>query len=461
MTNTTQTAELLGLVNHVSENVALSAMRNDTVSGIEVAEALEPSDFFDPRRALAFEAMRSLLHGIDAVTTDNILAEARRLSAGRKGVPVLSVDFVESLTADYQRIAPHVNTVKRLAWLRGAGQFADWLVNALQARTEPNDLFVQAQENWQALMPMTVGSGWVYGWDTVTTHNDILKQRIQDNRDGTTSRFDWPWQSWQRMIRPLRPGMVGMFAAPDGMGKSTFLEMVAEWWAAEGHQVVMVHLEDALDYKLDRRLARHAQIPIDCIEDGTMGTGQKQLAHGAQGRISEWGGRLHYFHAPGKSMSDIIRELETRKAEGVCDAVVFDYLDKVQPTREQAKLFGGNTWEIQGHNMEQLKSFAERNSLPVFTATQGNKAMQTTGTQTRQAIQGSGQKSQKSQLVVILTRDIVGDQGLTDVQGRLIAEPGEYSPIAKLRIDKQNRGRTGQFEQVFVGKHFSVRDIQR
>lgn len=109
--------------------------------------------------------------------------------------------------------------------------------------------------------------------------------------------------------------------------------------------------------------------------------------------------------------------------------------------------------------MELLKSFAERNHVPVFTATQGNKAMQGGGTQTRQNIQGSGQKSQKSQLVLILTRDIVGEGGLRDRDGQIIAEAGEYSPVIDVRIDKQNRGKTGNFKQYIAGSIFKIRDL--
>ena len=110
--------------------------------------------------------------------------------------------------------------------------------------------------------------------------------------------------------------------------------------------------------------------------------------------------------------------------------------------------------------MEQLKTFAEKAYVPVLTATQGNKQMQSGGTQTRQSIQGSGQKSQKAQLVLILTRDLVGDEGLRDKNGKLLAEPGEYSPVAKIRIDKQNRGKTGDFQQFIMGQYFTIRDIQ-
>jgi len=454
------TAELLGLVNHQSEITVLSAMRRDINTGIELAESLQPGDFYDPRRAITFEAIRNLLRGVEAIDTPAIVTEAKRVAVERKQKIQITTRFVDSLSADYQRIDLHTNTVKRLAWLRGASDFATWMLDNLQGRPDPAALFAEAQERWQILQPAIANSSFVYGWDTVKMHGDILNKRQAEAKDGTATRFDWPWQSWNRMIRPLRPGMVGTFAAPDGMGKSTFLEMVAEYWAMGGFNVVLVHLEDALDYKLDRRLARHAGVTIDSIEDGTLDPRQAQAATEAQRRISEWGGHLHYYHAPGKSMTEIVRELESRAVEGICDAVVFDYLDKVQPTRAQAGIFGGNTWERQAHDMEQLKTFAERNALPVFTATQGNKEMQGEGRQTRRAIQGSGQKSQKSQLVIILTRDIVGDEGLTDSQGRRVAEPGEYSPIAKIRIDKQNRGKTGQFEQVFVGKNFNVRDIQ-
>ena len=167
---------------------------------------------------------------------------------------------------------------------------------------------------------------------------------------------------------------------------------------------------------------------------------------------------LHYYDAAGESMGAVLRELNTRVAEGVCNSVVLDYLDKVQPTRAQAQLFGGNSWERQANDVEQLKTFAEQAKIPVFTANQGNKSMQEAGTQTRKAVQGSAQKTQKSQLVVILTRDIVGDLGLHDSAGTKIADAGEYSPFVKVRIDKQNRGKTGGFEQVLRGEYFTIRD---
>lgn len=459
--NTDTPVALLGLTNSDAEIAILHAMRLDTNVAIELVQTLTPQDFYDQRRALVFEAINILLMGIEPIDTAGILAECKSLIRERKLKLYVDEAYIDDLDkGDTRRYAMYANTVKKLGWLRQAGDYAFWMVQELQERPNPDDLFAAAQERWQMLAPKKSDSGFVYGWDTVRLHKDTLRQRVQQRKEGIITRFDWPWASWNKAVRPLMPGMVGIVAAPDGQGKSVYLEQIAEHWAQVGHRVVLVHLEDSLEYKLDRRLARHALVPLEKIEDGNLAPEEQARTDEADARIGVWADYLHYYHAAGKSMAQIIRELETRVSEGVCSAVVFDYLDKVQPTRGQARVYGENSWERQANDMEQLKSFAENAKVPVFTATQGNKQMQDSGTQTRKNIQGSGQKSQKAQLVVILTRDLVGDEGLRDKHGKVLAEAGEYSPVAKLRIDKQNRGKTGDFKQFIMGQFFTVRDIQ-
>lgn len=455
--------EMLGLTQPEAEISVLGIMRQDIDAAIQLSELLESADFHDPRRGIVFQAIRNILMGVEPVDTASIVAECRKLQGHANVKGIFDETYIETFEAqDHRRAMMYANTVKRLAWLRRASDFAFWMVQEIQNRPKPDELYTEAQERWQHLQPAQVNSGFVYGWDTEPFHERIIKNRAQEAMEGTLPRFDWPWASWNHngRVRPLRPGFVGILAAPDGMGKSTFLEMVAEHWAVRGWNTVLVHLEDDLEYKLDRRKARHSLVPMAQIEDGILSDDDAAKLRAGYEKIDRFAGCLHYFHAPGKSMAEIVRELETRVSEGVCQAVVFDYLDKVQPTRGQAKVYGDNAWERQANDMELLKSFAEKNGVPVFTATQGNKAMQSGGTQTRQAIQGSGQKSQKSQLVIILTRDIVSDAGLYDKSGNEIAKPGQYSPIVNVRIDKQNRGETGSFQQLLKGSCFVVRDLQ-
>lgn len=455
------TSSLLGLTNADAEIAVLHAMRLDTNAAIELAQTLTAQDFCDPRRAVVFEAISALLMGVEPIDTNGILAEVRTVIREHKHKFQLDSEYIDSLTSgDIRRYAMYANIVKKLGWLRLAGDFAFWLAQELQERPKPDELFAAAQERWQMLAPKVLDSRIVYGWDTVRAFKDALRQRVQERQEGVISRFDWPWASWNVKVRPLLPGMVGILAAPDGQGKSTYLEQIAEHWASHGQNTFYVHLEDDLEYKLNRRMARHSQVTLDKIEDGNLSAQEQARIEEANERLALWGDYLHYYHAAGDSMTTILRELESKVSEGLCQAVVFDYLDKVQPTRGQANVYGSNTWERQANDMEQLKTFAEKSKVPVFTATQGNKQMQDGGTQTRKAIQGSGQKSQKAQLVMILTRELVGDEGLTDRNGKILAEPGEYSPVAKIRIDKQNRGKTGDFQQFINGPFFTIRDIQ-
>jgi replicative DNA helicase len=343
--------EVLELVHPTAESTTLAGMMADTESAIQIAQELEPSDFHNERYGVIFEAMRSLLLGVEPIDKPAIVAECRQVIQDRK----LKLRVDEShlvFDGDPKRALNYALTVKRLAWLRSAAGFAHWMIQELQTGPDPDDLYTEAQERWTAIKPAKKSTSFVYGWDTLDMCK-IIHQEMTRPKDEAGLRFAWPWRSWNQVVRPLLPGMVGIVAAPDGQGKTTYLEMVAEHWAMLGAQVVYVHLEDDLGYKKDRRMARYAQVAMETVEDNTYTKEDLHRVEAAEENMGQWAGNLHYYHAPGKSMVEIVRELETRVSEGVCQAVVFDYLDKTQPTRAQAKRHGGTSWERQADDMEQ------------------------------------------------------------------------------------------------------------
>lgn len=461
---TTQTPaqQVLELTHPTAETTVLAAMRRGNVDeAIYMADNLSATDFADPRRRIVFQAIVNVLRGVEPLDDTAILAECVQVARDMRLDVRVDGGYLSGLEGDPLRGRAYAATVKRMASLRSMGDFAYWFVGRLQERPDPDQLFADAQERLQQLQPPSKTQRFVYGWDTVKSHQADIAQRVTDKEAGRTSPYLWPWASWNAQIRPLRPGMLGLVAAADGVGKSTFLEIIAEHWAKGGLHVVMVHLEDSLDYKEDRRLARWARVPLQAIEDGTFTPSQWAAKEQAQQAIDRSLPTLHYFNAAGMSMAEVTTELKARVAEGVCQAVVLDYLDKVQPSRAQAKLYGDQIWERQGNDVEMLKTFAERNNLPIMTAAQGNKQMQDSGTRTRRDIQGSGAKTQKAQFVAILTREIVGKDGLQDEHGTPLADPGEYSPFVDVRVDKQNRGRTGiTIRQFLIGQYFDIRDIK-
>ena len=459
-----QAQQVLELTHPTAETTVLTAMRRGaTEDAVHLADVLNSADFADPRNRVAFQAMVNVLRSAEPLDDTAILAECPQVARDMRLDVRIDGGWLAGLDGDPLRARAYAQTVKRLAYLRGGADFAFWFVGRLQERADPDQLFTEAQERIQALQPPSKTQRFVYGWDTVQAHRGEIAQRVKDAAAGKVNPFLWPWSSWNFHVRPLRPGMLGLVAAADGVGKSTYLEMIAEHWALGGMHVVYVHLEDALDYKLDRRLARWARVPLQALEDGTTTAEQQAAAEAAQSKIDRSLNTLHYFDAAGMSAGEIVTELKARVQEGVCQAVVLDYLDKMQPSRAQAKLYGDQIWERQSNDVELLKTFAERHALPVMTASQGNKGMQqTTGTRTRRDIQGSGAKTQKAQMVAILTREIVGKEGLKDETGRALADPGEYSPFIDLRIDKQNRGKQGvTIRQFLIGQYFDIRDVQK
>lgn len=452
-----QTIELI----HPTAEIAVLAglCGRDIDLAIELSKQIDPLDFSNATGQVIAEAAMRVLRGYEPLDAMNLWAAARDVATERKLTGInISQSMIEALiVGDTSRSLAYAATVKRYAWLRRAQEFAEWFGSEVADIADPDELFADAQKRIQHLAPAQRAANFVYGWDTVKEHDTMLKERMRQFQKGDALIFDWPWASWNDKIRPLRSGMLGVVAAPDGIGKSTVLEMVAEHWARKTAHVVFVHLENDFDYTMNRRLCRWSKVPIAAIEDGNLTDAQLTQIRDSYDDLEDLR-TLHYLDAAGWTMAELVAELSIRYNEGVCDAVVVDYLNKVRPSRDQARLFSGRPFERQADDAELLKSWAVKHKVPAFTAVQMNKDGQGSGRQTRQNIRGSGEISEKSQLVVVLTREICENDEIGP-NGVVTARKGEYSPLMTVRVDKQNRGRTAEWQMFYVGKYFEVRDV--
>ena len=305
-----QTPVFENLIHPTAESTTLAAMRDDTDVAMQLVSILDAADFASDKHKLVFLAIKNLLNSVEAIDAHTIAAECAVVAREHKIAAIVHADFISGLVGDARRAIAYAATVKRMAWLRSAGDFAYWLIDELKDNPAPDDIFTAAQERLQTLAPRTDRGATMYGWETIDSHRAAVKERRLEAESGLTRRFDWPWASWNQWVRPLRSGLVGVLAAPDGVGKSTYLEWIAEHWAKRSNKVVMVHLEDDHQYKLDRRMARHSSVPLSAIEDGNLTPQHVASITEAERQMSEWVDYLHYTHAPGWSMSDIIKELQ-------------------------------------------------------------------------------------------------------------------------------------------------------
>ena len=284
--------------------------------------------------------------------------------------------------------------------------------------------------------------------DSFDWYDELLAKRAANAALPLNQRhvLDWPWQSWNRLIDPLEPGMMVAITAPDGQGKTIYVESLAEHWARRKHKVVFVHYELNRSLMLDRRTARHTSLTVRQLK-GALTAEQRATVQEARVRLLEWDGQITYLHTPGWSMERTTAELRALHTAGDCDIIVIDYLEKAQPSARQMKIFGANVWQREADMVEQLKTFAESYEVPVVMVTQQTKVGKNMAFRdmSRNDIGGSGEKSNRANVVVLLKRERLDD--------------GSYSPTVHVQVDKNTMGATGAFQQVMQPEYFRLGDV--
>jgi replicative DNA helicase len=257
--------------------------------------------------------------------------------------------------------------------------------------------------------------------------------------------LSWPWESWRKLIDPLEDGMLGVITAPDGQGKTIFAESIAEYWAQHKNRPVFVHYELNRKLMMLRRTARYSSITARDLKSGRLSAEQKEMVGRLRPWMEQWDGAISYLHSPGWTMERTVSELVKLHAEGNCDVVVLDYLEKVAASKRQLQMFGSNVYQREADNVEQLKNFAESTGVPVLMVAQMSKEGKNTKIDTldRNGMRGAAEKSDKANLVVMLKRERVGDG---------------YSNDVSVLVDKNTMGSTGAFKQIMQPEFFRVGD---
>ena len=320
------------------------------------------------------------------------------------------------------------------------------ILRRCMAEDEPEELF-----KWLSEMLARMGSGDDTAVMTWTESFDLIDKMIEDYEkiantpEAERKVLTWPWQSWRNLIDPLEDGMLGVVTAPDGQGKTIYAESISEYWAEHKNKVVFVHYELNRKLMMLRRTSRHTSILAREIKSGNLTDWQKQQIKEIRPKLLSWNGYITYLHTPGWTMEKTVAELRRLNAEGECDVVVLDYLEKAAASKRQLQMFGTNIYQREADNVEQLKNFSETTGIPVLMVAQMSKAGKAADFDKidRTGMRGAGEKSDKANLVVMLKRERIDDG---------------YSNEVSVLIDKNTMGNTGAFTQVMQPEYFRVAD---
>ena len=328
--------------------------------------------------------------------------------------------------------------------------FAQEMMRRVYAEEDQTQIHQWATEQIAKLGAVGEGNAAMTWMESFDFYEELLIKREQDAMLPPDQRktIDWYWPSWNRMIDPLEPGMLAVLTAGDGQGKTIYAECLAEHWARRKNKVVFVHYELNRGLMMDRRAARHTGISRRELKSGKLTKAQRDLVFDMRPKLTAWDGHITYLHTPGWSMEKTIQELRRLKAEGQCDVVMLDYLEKNAASRRQLQLFGNSLNQRETDNVNQLKDFAEATETPILMLTQLNKSGKNTSAADldRTDMRGAGEKSERANVVVLLKRDKID---------------GGYSNEVSVVIDKNTMGATGTLKQMMEPELFRVHDTER
>jgi replicative DNA helicase len=256
-----------------------------------------------------------------------------------------------------------------------------------------------------------------------------------------------PWErTLARFKVRLRRGTLALVVAGSSIGKTTFMECCAEWWAQQGHQVAFFHLELSHQMMLDRRMSRLTGIPIDELEGGVL----DERTSAAYEKMRAYKGGITYVHCPGWSARQITAKARELHAKGLCDVLILDYFQKLRLWRPRGSSLNDGLADAG----EVVKTCLEQLGIAGLGGSQTNRRADDANRVTASHIRGSGELDEKANLTITLDRDIL----LAPMNGGQY-QAGERSPVLDVRIDKNTMGPTGECRLAIRGERFTITEL--
>lgn len=425
--------------NYEAEDAVLGALLVDNSAFYEVAQTLAPADFHRSANGKLYEAMLVLWRAgtpVDFVTLTSYLEQDGGLQevGGLTRLTQLVQKTYSTAYAGY-----YAGLVKQAADRRRLLAIASQI-----AQMAYNDDPATAAANGIALLSATMQErrdGFLTWDESFGFWADRQLERAAEYAEGKP-KLSMPWANLS-FVRPLRGGMLMGVTAGSGVGKTAFAENLAEFWARRGFHALFAHFELSHQVMLDRRMARWSGEPMTVIERGEL-TARMQQADEA---VLTWPGKVHYLECAGWNAGRLIAEARRRHQLGQCDVLIVDYFNKIALEIPN----GMNITAARGLMLETIKTFAEREQVPVVILAQLSKEGKQQERKTGLGIRDTGEFEDKANYIITLDRPILNSP--LAFGGRMIPA-GARSPITKVRVDKQTMGDTGETELIFIGERF-------
>jgi len=441
------------LIDREAERAVCGSILVDPDVMLKLAGVLAPGDFTDERARWVYNAALKLYQQQQPIDHLTMCAQLERDKHLHEAGGAAFLSELVLATPHALHAESYSDTLIRLSTLRGlvqvAGQIAKIAYGANGQGTAA--ILEQVRKLVDGVTPTT-------STDEVLLWMDSLERFVLAQLARTNAQADieagkarlaltLPWQrTLERFKLKLRRGTLAMIVAGSSIGKTTFMECCAEWWAQRGYHIAFFHLELSHQTMLDRRMSRLANVPIDQVESGLL----DERTERATKAMRAYTGGISYVHCPGWSARQITSKARELHAKGLCDVLIVDYLQKLRLWHPR----GSTKNDGLADAAEVVKVCCEQLGIACLMGSQTNRRADDAARVTAAHIRGSGEIDEKANITITLNRDILvasmnGDQ----------YKAGERSPILDVRIDKNTMGPTGECQLLIQGGRFLIVEL--
>lgn len=229
-----------------------------------------------------------------------------------------------------------------------------------------DDLMAKAAAIIMPIMANHSESSHLYGGDEAILQYLARQDRIAEQlKDDPNALIVTGYPDLDRLLGDIQPGFLHIVTARPGVGKTMYMEGVAECNAKRNKRVAFYHLELSHDFMQDRMFARYST-PIKTVNELRRGYRGDAL-DAAIDKIMPWYSNIVYIHCPGWSAERIASDIRRLNALGECDMAIVDYIQKISLPKSVA---GENYAQLMGAVAEVLKNAAEDCAIPVVIGSQ-------------------------------------------------------------------------------------------
>lgn len=417
-----------------------AVLLNDEVL-LEVADVVEPRDFYNPNFATIYAAMLQLFEKqspIDVLTVANQLKALKKFK--EVGAEAILTDIVAETptaahAAQYAKIVKENSSRRKLISL-GTN------LNEMAFSTE-KDVELLLDDAEQQLFSIADNS-----IQRDFKHISILLEQAYEQAEQLHSNpqslrgISTGFRDLDKILGGLQKSDLIILAARPAVGKTALAIDIARHAATSGQaKVGYFSLEMSNAQLMDRLLSQEVGVGLWNIRNGKLQEDDFAKMAEAMGTLSESG--LFFDDTPGLPIMEMRTKARRLKLEQGLDLILVDYLQLMQGrTREN------RTQEV-SEISRFLKLLARELDVPVIALSQLSRAVESRSDRIPQLsdLRESGSIEQDADIVMFLHREETFDPDT------------ERKGIGDLIVAKHRNGPTGQIELAFVREQARYRDL--